>query len=569
MLPVLAQQQEDKKMPTWFERYQKKEAHRKTLHERWRKNWAAEVFKRSQEDYQLWISGKWKAKSAWAADAPENAWDVSQLAIEINESQKYLESVQEELFPIGKIFLMTKNEQVKMLDKYFSLKKKGKLEQGCRQFFNLLKDRRFFIEEEPNAITAFEKDIEEISGLKIPLIAKNEIIQTEVEFYKLLRKRNFLSAEEGDALQKLLEKHKQLSCIISQDKKTGESHVTALSFLNMSEIYSGELGFIEPQNNEMNGFYSADKETVGKFKHLQSLLFENTLRYKETYNAAEEIKTLRHFRPSKWTFDEDIANMKNLNQIEILSLWECEFLYGDFISKFRENAALRILQTQGTAIQLRHLERLSKLKNFLYLQTPLGARIYKCQIPYYIEYYRKRGVKTLAIQEIIPATFSDTYPRRNSLGCILLAAKESRTKEGLKNIPQLDTACPTFKNAKMINNAIYVEFNNVESGLFLSKYQGAFEVAGEDKVFHQTDIVSITLEGKRIIIRNPQLEVTEKKEKTTIIKYVPLDFPIKHLRYAKNKKLKPNLFNADGFPAEPFEWSVTDSKDTKSQPSKP
>jgi hypothetical protein len=144
-------------------------------------------------------------------------------------------------------------------------------------------------------------------------------------------------------------------------------------------------------------------------------------------------------------------------------------------------------------------------------------------------------------------------------------SREFREQLGLKCVPQFDNAGPVFKSAKIIDKAIIeVKFHNVVSGLLLNEGSSAFEIAGEDGVFQKAQNLSLSIDKESIFIRRPDRIISDMKAHRTS----PDHSPIKYIRYGKNKQLKPNLFNVDGFPAEPFEWSAPDSVDTKSQKEK-
>jgi len=131
-------------------------------------------------------------------------------------------------------------------------------------------------------------------------------------------------------------------------------------------------------------------------------------------------------------------------------------------------------------------------------------------------------------------------------------SRKFREQLGLKCVPQFDNAGPVFKSAEIINGTVVVKFHNVVSGLLLNEGSSAFEIAGEDGVFQKAQNLSLSIDKESIFIRRPDRIISDMKAHRTS----PDNSPIKYIRYGKNKQLKSNLFNVDGFPAEAFECEI-------------
>jgi len=373
---------------------QVREEKRRKRHEEWRQRILNDPKRlaRFQQEYKDFIKRNQQSKWWSLAEGETLPWDGALLDKQMKETEKYLDSVQNRWFPIGTFPRMTDDEMKNAIDEFNALKNKGIVPQGRDAFFSQIKNRTLFLTKERNATRSIIREIMSMDSSFINPIPVGILPQEKAERYELIQKYKHLPMEEKDALSQLLSLHDKLGFVISNDNATNQYRVTSLSFLELSEKWTETEQLIRTGN----GFGEDDAPMIKKFKYLQGLLFQNTSRYAKTYEIAGEIQPLRYFQPSERTVDEDLANMKNLNNLEILSLWECRYLYGDFISKFEKNAKLRILQTEGrTAIQLRHIEKLCELENFLYLQTGRGLRVYKCQLPYYIKKIKEAGYKTI------------------------------------------------------------------------------------------------------------------------------------------------------------------------------
>ncbi|MDD5151784.1 MAG: sialate O-acetylesterase, partial [Flavobacterium sp.] len=122
----------------------------------------------------------------------------------------------------------------------------------------------------------------------------------------------------------------------------------------------------------------------------------------------------------------------------------------------------------------------------------------------------------------------------------------------LKNIYNQNIVCtgPTYKSMEIQGNKIVVSFENIGSGLSTPDKYGClkgFEIAGEDKVFHYANAQIV---NNKVIIYNEN--VTN---------------PVAvHLGWADDAS-DNNLYNKQGFPAEPFRtdnWkNVTDAMEYK------
>jgi oligoribonuclease (3'-5' exoribonuclease) len=490
-----------------------------------------EEMKRFQQNYLDYI--KSNQKSIWwlPAEGESLPWDSALLEKQMKETEEYLDSVQNRWFPIGIFPRMTDNEIKNAIVEFNALKNKGIVSQGRDAFFKQIKNRVLFLTSERNAAEGIIREIAHMNSDFINTIPAGILPQDKAECYELMQKYIHLPIEEKNALSQLLAIHDKLGFVISHDAATKQYHVTSLSFLQLSEKWTEMEVLIKTGN----GFGENENNIIRKFRHLQSLLFPNTFRYANTYEAAGNVQPLRYFRPSQQTVDEDLANMKNLNDLEILTIWGCNYLYGDFISKFEKNAKLRILQAAGTAIQLRHLEKLCELKNFLYLQTSDGRRVYKCQLPYYIKKCKENGHKTIfwgeKLRNVMRSSGSLT-----SLGEIMTESRKFREQLGLKCVPQFDNAGPIFKSAEIIDEGVVeVKFHNVISGLLVSENPDAFEIAGEDGVFQKTQNLSLSIDKESLWVRRPPRTTSGVRGNLTYSEMAPDNSPIKYIRYGKNK----------------------------------
>jgi hypothetical protein len=298
-----------------------------------------EKLKENQQIYKNYIKSNQKSVWWFLPEGEPLPWDGTLLDKQMKETEKYLDSVQNRWFPIGTFSRMTDSEMKNAIDELNALKNKGIVPQGRDAFFSQIKDKSLFLTGERNAARSIIWEIIDMNHHFINPIPASILPQEKAESYELVQKYVRLPLEEKDALSQLLSMHDKLGFVISHDAATKQYHVTSLSFLQLSEKWTETEMLVRT----IKDFGEKETNLIKKFKYLQGLLFSNTFRYAKTYEIAGEIQPLRYFQPSGRTVDEDLANMKNLNNLEILSLWECRYLYGDFISKFEKNEKLRFL----------------------------------------------------------------------------------------------------------------------------------------------------------------------------------------------------------------------------------
>jgi sialate O-acetylesterase len=299
--------------------------------------------------------------SWWLSFVASNPpWDTQTFEKEKELAKKY-DSLAQEMLPRGKAMDLTPEEERKALSKYFELK-----------------------------------------------TGENEMLQKHEEYYyEIIRKRKLLSLSEQKALSELIRLQGNVGCVISLNVRDNTCHVTALSF-DAFELASNPNGYekivdewVDDFEREIHGFGQKEREIFKQFTHLNTLRFNDSYRTNNVFETAGDIKNLKMFRPPRASIDEDIGNLKNLDNIEFLTLWDCLFLEGKFIEKFSANSKLRILQTGKSAIQLKYLEKLKELPNFLYFEDTWGGRVYRSQIPEYIRICREKGYSTLFALERI------------------------------------------------------------------------------------------------------------------------------------------------------------------------
>ncbi|MEI9921541.1 MAG: sialate O-acetylesterase [Bacteroidota bacterium] len=133
---------------------------------------------------------------------------------------------------------------------------------------------------------------------------------------------------------------------------------------------------------------------------------------------------------------------------------------------------------------------------------------------------------------------TDIHPRNKLDVGLRLAAVALKNTYGKSVVDR----GPTFKQ----RNGMYIEFDNVGSGLMVKDKYGyvrGFEVAGSDGKFYPAQAF---VEGNRILLRSEQVK----------------DVTIVHYGWEDDAG-ECNLFNKEGFPAEPFRVGDNDKFITK------
>jgi sialate O-acetylesterase len=222
-----------------------------------------------------------------------------------------------------------------------------------------------------------------------------------------------LPKEEQDVLLQLLEFTNPIAVRVEFLPKEGKSHVLSIAPTKESERFDSGWSILV-RDKEVNLLY--------QLKFLKSMLLYDRTVYandggrlfneevsftKEALAVLQTINGLSDLDLPENISDIGIGKLGSLNELEVLTSNNRSRynLRGAFIGKLSSKSELRILSLANAPVEIKYLNKLRELSNFMYIVVPSNTapfkqmKLYKSRIPDYIEECESKGYRTIAKTE--------------------------------------------------------------------------------------------------------------------------------------------------------------------------